>query len=96
MADPRLVPLVLSDDERRAFRELIPAPQHAQGLALRAPIVLACADGGSNTAVARLGLNLCRANTRPIAAGQQLFAGYAALWYSLIRPPMTRRRSIRQ
>jgi hypothetical protein len=30
----------------------------------------------------------------PIAADRQLFAGYAALWYSLIRPLTTRRRSI--
>jgi transposase len=42
MADNRLEPVVLSEDERST----------AQGLALRARIVLARADGGSNVAVA--------------------------------------------
>jgi len=30
-----------------------------------------------------------------MAADQQLFTGYAALWYSLISPPTTLLRSIR-
>ena len=58
MADPRLTPLVLSDDERRTLENWARRRSTAQGLAVRARIVLACADGGSNTAVAaRLGVN---------------------------------------
>jgi transposase len=49
---------VLSDDERRTLGNWSRRRSTAQGLALRARIVLACADGGSNTAVAaRLGVN---------------------------------------
>jgi transposase-like protein len=58
MADNRLEPLVLSHDERRTLENWAKRRKTAQGLALRARIVLACADGGSNLAVAaRLGLN---------------------------------------
>jgi len=49
---------VLSEDERRTLENWVRRRSTAQGLALRARIVLACADGGSNTAVAaRLGVN---------------------------------------
>jgi hypothetical protein len=51
MADPRLEPLVLSDDERRILESWAKRRRTAQGLALRARIVLACAQGGSNLAV---------------------------------------------
>ena len=58
MADTRLEPLVLSDDERRTLENWVKRRSTAQGLALRARIVLACADGRSNVAVAaRLGVN---------------------------------------
>ena len=59
MADPRLTPLVLSDDERRTLENWGRRRSTAQGLAVRARIVLACADGPEcNTAVAaRLGVN---------------------------------------
>ena len=58
MGDSRLKPLVLSDDEQRTLESWVRRRSTAQGLALRARIVLACADGGSNTAVAaRLGVN---------------------------------------
>ena len=58
MPDPRLAPLALSDDERRTLVSWSRRRSTAQGLALRARIVLACAGGGSNTAVAaRLGVN---------------------------------------
>jgi transposase len=58
MPDPRLEPLVLSEDERRTLENWVKRRSTAQGLALRARIVLACAQGGSNTAVAaRLGVN---------------------------------------
>src|SRR6201987_5352354 len=51
MADSRLEPLVLSDAERRTLRGWAKRRKTAQGLALRARIVLACAEGRSNTAV---------------------------------------------
>src|SRR5215470_1674395 len=58
MGDSRLEPLVLSEDERRRLENWVKRRSIAQGLALRARIVLACADGGSNIAVAaRLGIN---------------------------------------
>jgi transposase len=58
MADTRLEPVVLSEDERRTLENWVRRRSTAQGLALRARIVLACADGGSNTAVAaRLGVS---------------------------------------
>jgi transposase len=47
-----LVPLVLSDDERRTLVGWTRRRTTAQALALRSRIVLACAEGGSNTAVA--------------------------------------------
>src|ERR1700739_4653438 len=52
MPDPRLEPLVLSEDERRTLENWVRRRSTAQGLALRARIVLACAAGGSNGAVA--------------------------------------------
>jgi transposase len=56
MADPRLEPLVLSEDERRTLKSWARRRGTAQGLALRARIVLACAEGAPNIAVAaRLG-----------------------------------------
>src|SRR6476469_5503707 len=58
MAGRRLEPVVLSDDERRTLENWVKRRSTAQGLAQRARIVLACAQGGSNTAVAaRLGIN---------------------------------------
>ena len=58
MGDNRLAPLVLSEDERRTLENWVRRRSTAQGLALRARIVLACARGGSNVAVAaRLGVN---------------------------------------
>jgi hypothetical protein len=56
MADTRLEPLVSSQDERRTLENWAKRRSTAQGLALRARIVLACAEGGPNIAVAaRLG-----------------------------------------
>jgi transposase len=58
MANPRLKPLVLSEDERRILENWARRRRTAQGLASRARIVLACAEGDSNLAVAaRLGVN---------------------------------------
>jgi transposase len=52
MADTRLEPLVLTGDERRILENWVKRRSTAQGLALRARIVLACAQGSSNVAVA--------------------------------------------
>jgi len=52
MGDSRLAPLVLSQAERRTLENWARRRKTAQGLALRARIVLACAEGGSNVAVA--------------------------------------------
>jgi transposase len=58
MGDTRLAPLVLSEDERRTLENWARRRKTAQGLALRARIVLACAEGRNNTAVAaRLGVS---------------------------------------
>ena len=54
----KLAELVLSDDEREALERWARRHTSAQSLAVRCRIVLACAEGGSNTEVAgRLGLN---------------------------------------
>jgi len=45
-------PLTLTDDERRTLEQWARRPKSAQRLALRARVVLACADGLSNRAVA--------------------------------------------
>jgi transposase len=58
MGDNRLEPLVLSEAERRTLENWAKRRKTAQGLALRARIVLACADGAPNIAVAaRLGVS---------------------------------------
>ena len=58
MGDTRLEPLVLSEAERRTLENWAKRRKTAQGLALRARIVLACADGSPNIAVAaRLGVS---------------------------------------
>ena len=48
---PKLVPLTLTDDERRTLEAWSRRRKTAQALALRSRIVLACAEGGSNSAV---------------------------------------------
>jgi transposase len=59
-----LAPLVLSEDERHTLENWARRRSTAQGLALRARIVLACAQGGSNLAVAaRLGVNRSTVST---------------------------------
>jgi transposase len=58
MGDNRLEPLVLLEAERRMLADWAKRRKTAQGLALRARIVLACAEGRGNTAVAaRLGVS---------------------------------------
>jgi transposase len=45
-------PLVLTDEERQTLQRWTRRPKTAQALALRAKIVLACADGATNQQVA--------------------------------------------
>lgn len=58
MGDSRLQPLVLTEEEQRTLRGWAARRTTAQGLALRARIVLECAQGHTNLAVAaRLDIN---------------------------------------
>ncbi|MDS0133561.1 MULTISPECIES: IS630 family transposase [unclassified Amycolatopsis] len=58
MPSSKLAPLVLSDEERRVLEGWSRRRATAQGLAMRARIVLTCAEGGSSTEVSeRLQLN---------------------------------------
>ena len=45
-------PLLLDDTERETLERWVRRPKTAQGLALRARMILACAEGHSNIAVA--------------------------------------------
>ncbi|MEU2674987.1 helix-turn-helix domain-containing protein [Streptomyces sp. NPDC007164] len=57
MGDTRLPPVVVSEAERLTLQSWARRRSTAQGLAQRAQIVLACAQGWNNTAVAaRLGI----------------------------------------
>ena len=57
MGDNRLKPLVLTEGERRTLENWARRRSTAQGLAMRARVVLACAEGGSILAIAaRLGV----------------------------------------
>jgi transposase len=48
-----LAPLTLSDEERETLLRWARRPKTAQALAFRARVILACAAGGSNTAIAQ-------------------------------------------
>jgi transposase-like protein len=51
-------PLVLTDEERLTLERLVRRRKSAQAIALRARIVLACAEGATNQAVAaEVGVN---------------------------------------
>jgi DNA-binding NarL/FixJ family response regulator len=52
MAGRQLAPLILSDEERTELESLASRRKTAQALALRARIVLACAEGAQNKDVA--------------------------------------------
>jgi transposase len=52
MPSPILAPLVLSTEERDTLARWTRRPTTAQGLAFRARVILACAEGGSVSAVA--------------------------------------------
>jgi hypothetical protein len=62
--------LVVSGSEQEALKRLACQPSTLQAIAERAPIVLACADGQTNTAVAdRLGVSdgtAARPASRPL------------------------------
>jgi transposase len=53
MSTPVPEPLVVSDDERAALERWARRPKSGQALALRCRIVLACAEGGYSTEIAR-------------------------------------------
>ncbi len=58
MANPVAAEIVLSEDERATLERWARRPKSAQSLALRCRVVLACADGATNTEVAeRLRVN---------------------------------------
>src|SRR5215471_11205285 len=58
MPDPRAPEVLLSTDERETLERWARRPNSAQALALRCRIVLACAEGQTNTVVAaQLGLS---------------------------------------
>ncbi|TLF90829.1 IS630 family transposase [Nocardia cyriacigeorgica] len=58
MPSPKVEPVVLSDAEREVLQGWVRRRKMAQALVIRAQIVLACAEGGSNSAVAgRLGVS---------------------------------------
>ena len=58
MVGPATCSLILSDDERAELKSLAMRRKTAQALALRARIVLGCAEGGQNTEVAaKLGMD---------------------------------------
>ena len=64
MPNPKLEVLVLSEDERQTLEGWTRRRNSAQALALRSRIVLACAQGGSNTAVAeQLGIRRATVGT---------------------------------
>jgi transposase len=52
MPDPKAAEVVLTDDERDTLERWARRPNSAQALALRCRIVLACADGWTNTELA--------------------------------------------
>ncbi|MDV3307183.1 helix-turn-helix domain-containing protein, partial [Mycobacterium avium] len=52
MPSPHAAKIVLTEDERAELEGWVRRRNSAAGLALRARIVLACADGGSNVEVA--------------------------------------------
>jgi transposase len=52
MASPKLAEISLSAEERQVLEGWVRRRKTSQALALRARIVLVCADGGSNTGIA--------------------------------------------
>ena len=69
-------PLLLTDDERRTLEQWARRPKTAQRLALRARIVLACADGQTNRAVAAR----CTCRATVSANGANGFASARRAW----------------
>ena len=71
--------LVLSDDERQTLTRWAARPKSTQRLALRARIVLACADEQSNKAVA-VRLGVCSATVGTLASRLERCALGRAGW----------------
>src|SRR4051794_3344712 len=57
-------PLILSDDERQKLQTWAARPKSTQRLALRARIILACAEGRDNTDIAN------RLRIHPVTVGK--------------------------
>ena len=74
-----IAPLVLDGAERETLEQWTRRPKTAQALALRARIVLACADGRSNTAVAAE-LRVCVDTVGEMAFPILGTNGWAACW----------------
>ena len=58
MPSPKLVPLLLTDGERASLEALVRKRTASQSLALRARIVLACAEDGGTASLTAVGEGL--------------------------------------
>ncbi len=74
-------PLELSAEEREALERWVRRPTSAQALALRARIVLNCAEGRTNTAVAAE-LGLAKPTVGKWRAPRPVGAGSMGCWMS--------------
>lgn len=87
MAGRQLAPLGLSDEERSELESLASRRKTAQALALRARIVLACADGAQNKDVAaRVGLD-----STTVGKWRRRFARTG--WMACVTSPVPARRA---
>jgi hypothetical protein len=67
MPSPKLVPLVLSDGERESLEALARKRTASQSLALRARIVLACAEEEGTVPLTVVAARTCRVPKRCIS-----------------------------
>jgi hypothetical protein len=73
MPSPKLVPLLLTDGERKALEALVRKRTASQSLALRARIVLACAEEGGAaplTSVADCAVDILAQGSSQASSGQ--------------------------
>ena len=75
MPSPKLVPLVLSSEERQVLEGWARRRKTSQALALRSRIVLACADGRVGHRGGRCPLGVSRDTVRKWRAGSRWPAG---------------------
>ena len=80
-------PLILDDTERETLERWVRRPKTAQGLALRARIILGCTNGRSNIAVAAA-LEVCMAF--PVLGG---VPGGLEVWPESHRPGFALRQA---